>query len=398
MLTAGRAQRPVICATVGGIVAQSSSIRWVVARMTAPLHSHVPGRYHVRIVARDLARCGLADWWNTLPQPRRSVALRWEYLSTWADAFMPRDARLHIPVVFAGAVPVAAAPLFRRRGVLWSLASDADSEVFDVGCDPAHPAAVDALVGVLTHHRSCLERLDGGSALLAGMQRVAPPMILDRVQAPCMSLPTTSDALLAGLSSKFRAGVRRATRALATLGTVTLQQYRQGDAGLGPAFQTLLDLEAASWKGTLGSAITLRPDTLRFYRRLAVDGPVSRWARVALLRVDDRVVAAQLDLERGARREGLKMASIADLGRGQSPGAVLLWLVLADCIARGVTHFALGGELEGWKRHWTTSGAERVRVRSWPRTRTGQLSYGAREQAKQVVRPLRRKPRGAART
>ncbi|MBW3604866.1 MAG: GNAT family N-acetyltransferase [Actinobacteria bacterium] len=345
--------------------------------------------YRVRIVDHDLARCGLASWWNRLPQPQRSTMLRWEYLSTWADAFVPRAACLHIPVVFSGSTPVAALPLYRTGRLLRSLANDAHSDVFDVGCDPAHPSACDTLVAHLLRYRTCLERLDGSSPLLAGLRRAAPPMIVDPAQSPWIQLPATPDAMLAQLSSKFRAGVRRAERALATLGTVTLRDHRSGDPEFEQAFSTLLDLEAASWKGTQGNAITLRPETLRFYRRLAVTGPVRRWARVAVLRVDDRVVAAQFDLEHDAVRTGLKMASTADLGRGQSPGTVLLWHVVRDCISRGLTRLELGGELEGWKRHWTTTGADRTCVRTWPRTLTGQLTFGAREQVKQAVRPLR---------
>lgn len=102
--------------------------------------------YRVRIVDHDLARCGLATWWNRLPQPQRSTMLRWEYLSTWADAFVPGAARLHIPVVYSGSTPVAAVPLYRTGRTLRSLANDAHSDVFDVGCDPVHLGAYDTLV------------------------------------------------------------------------------------------------------------------------------------------------------------------------------------------------------------------------------------------------------------
>lgn len=354
-------------------------------RMTSPQR----GYYRAQMVDGDLADRGLADWWNELPQPQRYVSLRWEHLSTWADAFAPRDAHPCTLVVLAGARPVAALPLLRRRGVLHSMASDAHSDVFDAGCDPAFPGGIDALVEALVQHRTDLERLDGASALCVGLRRTAPPMIVDDALSPCMRLPATPEALLAQLSPKFRAGVRRATRVLARLGTVTMHDYRRGDPELSSAFGTLLDLEASSWKGVEGSAIAARPDTLRFYRSLAVDGPVSQWSRVAVLRVNDRTVAAQLDLEGGGGRLGVKMASAADLGRGQSPGTVLLWHVLADCIERGIGRFALGGELYGWKRHWTDCGDERVRVRSWPRTLTGHLAFGAREHVKQAARPLR---------
>ena len=68
------------------------------------------------------------------------------------------------------------------------------------------------------------------------------------------------------------------------------------DGGAAAAFEHLLALESASWKGADGTAIASDPATLRFYRGIALEGPIRRWARLDLLRVDDRVVAAQLDL------------------------------------------------------------------------------------------------------
>lgn len=349
------------------------------------------GSRRVDIIDRDLSTAGLADWWNGLPGPRRTLMLRWEYLAAWYDAFMPHDGRLHIPVVYDRDEPVAALPLYRRHGALRSLASGAHCEVFDAAWDPGRPDAVDALVDVVLRRRTRLERVDGDSPLLAGLRRAAPPMIVDPEQSPYVDLPATAEALLAGCSSKFRANVRRADRGLAALGTVSLDEYRGGQPGMEQALATLLGMETASWKGAQRSAISSRPDTLRFYRHLAVDGPVRRWARISLLRVGDRVVAAQLDLEYGASRYGMKMASVEDLPR-QSPGTVLLWRVLQDCIARGVGRLEFGGELDHWKRHWTSTVAARATVRTWPHTMVGQLAYGAREHVKHAVRPLRRPP------
>jgi CelD/BcsL family acetyltransferase involved in cellulose biosynthesis len=366
-------------------------------RTTAPTWfapARAPGSYRVETIDVDLAEVGLAAWWDALPQVRANPMLRWDWQAAWHDAFTPRDARLHIPVVFCGDDPVAALPLYRRHQRLHTLSSDAHSDVSDLGCEPEHPGAVAPLADLVLRRRTCLERLDRASPLLAALLRSAPPMIVDDEQSPVVDLPGTVDGLLAQLSSKFRASVRRACRALDGLGTVTLTERHGEDPDAAEAFGHLLALESASWKGSDGTAIASQPDTLRFYRRIALEGPARRWARLDLLRVDDRVVAAQLDLELGARRYGLKMASDADLGARQSPGTVLLFRTLESCIERGISAVELGGEVHGWKRHWATSSTDRARVRTWPATAAGRVAFGTRERVKRAVRPLRHRRYG----
>lgn len=349
---------------------------------------HRSGSHRVVVVDRDLTAEGLAGWWNGLPQARRTVMLRWEYLSTWWRAFAPRGSRLQVHVVLDGGQPVAALPLYKRHGTLWSLAGSAHSEVFDAAYDVRHADAIAPLLQVLLRRRTHLERLDGASPLLAGLRAARPPMIVDVEHSPYLDLPATADELLRARSSKFRAGIRRAVRALESLGEVTFREYREGDDGMAEAFATLLRIEASGWKGRDGTAIVSRPDTLRFHREL-VEGPVRRWVRIGVLRVADRPVAAQLDLEYRRRRYGLKTGCVDDLGPNQSPGTVVLWRTLAAAIDRGVRSMEFGGDADAWKRHWTHTAAERVVLRTWPHTATGHLTYGAREQAKHALRPLR---------
>lgn len=361
---------------------------------TRRMPARASGPYRVEIIDRDLDELGLAAWWDGLPQVRVTPMQRWAWLSAWYAAFAPRDARLHIPVVFSGEHPVAALPLYRRNQQLHTLANDAHSDVSDLGCDPAHPGAVALLAGVLLRRRVELERLDRNSPLLAALRHAGAPMIIDDEQSPVVELPASVDGLLAQLSSKFRAGVRRACRNLEALGTVTVTEHGGADPDAAAAFEHLLALESASWKGADGTAIASDPATLRFYRRIALEGPVRRWARLDLLRVDDRVVAAQLDLEVDGRRYGLKMASAADLGPKQSPGTVLLFRTLISCIERGTSAVELGGEVQGWKHHWATTTADRARVRTWPATAAGRMAFATREQVKRAVRPLRHRHYG----
>lgn len=347
------------------------------------------GPYRVVALGRDLADEGLADWWNALPQPQASPVLRWEYLRAWADAFVPSDARLAIHVALADDEPVAAVPLYRRGGVLHSLAND-HSDHFDAGWDPAHPSAVTALAGALVRRRSSLVRMPGGSGLLAAIRQAAPPMVVDVDISPYLELPGSADDLMASLSSRFRANVRKAVRTLQDLGEVQFSDVLAGTPEGDAAFRAMCKVEIHSWKGRQGDAIDSHEETRRFYRALALEGPASQWTHLAVLRAGGRVVAAQIDLEHGDRRVGLRTSFVDDLPGRQSPGLVLLWSVLSDEIQRGLRVHDFGGGQDAWKLHWTDTGSERVSLRGWPATRAGRLAFAAREQLKPVVKPLLR--------
>lgn len=346
--------------------------------------------HQVVVIDRDLTGEGLVDWWNDLPQPRAMPALRWEYLATWRRAFMPAGARLQTHVALADGRPVAAIALFRHHGVLHAPAND-HSDVFDMVYEPAHRSAADHLAATLLRRRIRLTRLDGCSPLVDALRRARPPMTVETDASPYIRLPDTADELLAARSSRFRANVRKARRSLETLGELSYRDHRGGQAGMDDAFAAMLGVEAASWKGREGSAIDARSDTLRFYRELALDGPARAWTRLATLRVGDRVVAAQLDLEAAGRRAGLRTSFVDDLDGRQSPGLVLLWAVLTDEVDRGLRIHDFGGGADAWKRHWTDTSSPRVTLRSWPATTAGHLTFGARRRIKPVVKPLLRR-------
>jgi CelD/BcsL family acetyltransferase involved in cellulose biosynthesis len=349
-----------------------------------------PGPYRVVSLDRDLVDEGLADWWNALPQPQASPVLRWEYLRAWADAFVPPGGRLAVHLALAGDDPVAAVALYRRGGVLHALAND-HSDHFDAVWDPAHPGAVSALAAALLRRRTDLIRLPGGSELLAAIRHAAPPVLADQDTSPYVQLPGSPDDLLASLSSRFRANVRKAIRTLEGLGEVQFTDVAAGTPEGDAAFAAMRDVEAHSWKGRQGDAIDSHEETRRFYRALALEGPASQWTHLAVLRAGDRVVAAQMDLEHAGRRFGLRTSFVDDLPGKQSPGLVLLWSVLSDEIGRGLRVHDFGGGQDAWKLHWTDAGAVRVSLRTWPATPAGRLTFATRERLKPVVKPLLRR-------
>lgn len=162
----------------------------------------MPG-YRVVVIDRDLADEGLDGWWNGLPGPQATPVLRWEYLRTWSRAFVPDGARPHVIVALAHDRPVAAVPLYRRQGVLWSVSND-HSDMFDAAFAVGHDAAADDLATAILRHRTALTRLPADSRLLAAVVRRRPPGAVDRDESPYLALPPTADALLAGRSPRFQ--------------------------------------------------------------------------------------------------------------------------------------------------------------------------------------------------
>jgi hypothetical protein len=92
---------------------------------------------------------------------------------------------------------------------------------------------------------------------------------------------------------------------------------------VGEAFEAFLALEGAGWKGARGTAVLSNPDHAVFVRRLIGVLADQQNASVALLRVDQRVIAAQVLLYCGTTAYTWKIAYDPGYAR-YSPGALLV--------------------------------------------------------------------------
>jgi hypothetical protein len=152
-------------------------------------------------------------------------------------------------------------------------------------------------------------------AALAARGRV--PLTLARDQRPMVSRE-------AGIkrSGATRKKLRQDWNRLAALGTVDVVNDRSAEA-VRQAFETFLALEAASWKGARGTAMLSDPEDGVFVRRLIGDLAERQRASVAMLRVDGRVIAAQVVLYCGTTAYTWKTAYDQEYARF-SPGALLV--------------------------------------------------------------------------
>ncbi|HEX5801443.1 MAG TPA: GNAT family N-acetyltransferase, partial [Azospira sp.] len=141
------------------------------------------------------------------------------------------------------------------------------------------------------------------------------------------------DVALARCGSGFARNLRRQARKLEQQGTVTMTLARHGDE-LDAAFADFLRLEASGWKGAAGklSAIALHPRLLDFYQTLKNRFAANEACLISLLKLDDKVIAAQFCLRAG---DTLYLQKIAydEAWRAEAPGNQLLHRLLEHCCA-----------------------------------------------------------------
>lgn len=154
-----------------------------------------------------------------------------------------------------------------------------------------------------------------------------------------ISLSQTTRPFLNGPSERKRSGstgkkLRQDWNRLGTLGAVDVTNDRSTE-GACAGFETFLQLEARSWKGTTGTALLSHDRDAAFTRRLIGDLGERGCASVALLRVDGKPVAAQVLLYSGTMAYTWKTAFDAEFAKF-SPGALLIDKVTDDLFAAGV--------------------------------------------------------------
>lgn len=228
--------------------------------------------------------------------------------------------------------------------------------------------------------------------LLRGASRAVRRSVLMETQAhpPYVLTEAGWDAYCATLSRKFVKDIRRRRRRLEEQGSVSIEVQRTLD-GLDEALAEFFELEPSGWKEDAGTAIASRDSSPRFY------ADVARWAvshdalRIYSLRVGGRAIAAEFDLDWAGARYSLKSGFSPEY-RSYGPGQLLTYECLHDTFTEGLRSYEFLGTDEPYKMNWTDSTHELVRIRSFPRTVTGDLRAIRHHRARPLIRRLKRIP------
>lgn len=134
-------------------------------------------------------------------------------------------------------------------------------------------------------------------------------------------------------SGSTRKKLRQDWNRLAALGAVDIVNDRARPA-VQDAFETYLAMEAASWKGSRGTALLCDEEDAIFTRCLISDLAAGGNASVALLRIDGRPIAAQVLLYCGTMAYTWKTAFDVEFSK-YSPGALLVDKMTEQLFADG---------------------------------------------------------------
>lgn len=328
-------------------------------------------RIHVSEINSKLSFARLQPEWDELvTSTRDEIFYRYDFLSIWVDSFAS-NARLRILIGRDGEGKlVAVLPLLQQRASLMgapvrqlSSAANEHSCRFDLVAQDARAAGLAFFTYIASDKTWDVLRLtdvpEGGHAwslYSTAEARGSQVGTWKSLNSPYIELPSSFSSLLEQLSPKFRSNIRRRYKRLSERGAVTLERVT-GGADLEQKLEEGFALEQSSWKGRNGTAISQSSETRRFYLELAREASAGGYLSLYFLRLDGQPVAFHYGLTYGDAYYLLKPA-YAEAQKECSPGQLLMFEVLKDCIERGLREFDFLGPDMPWKRDWTSQTRE----------------------------------------
>jgi CelD/BcsL family acetyltransferase involved in cellulose biosynthesis len=340
--------------------------------------THRPLRVELHSSVGDIAE----EWERLAKTTNAAPFLRPAWTHAWWAAF--GSGRLEILTLRddgRGDTLVALIPLYRRLGRRLS-ASNWHTPQF--GMVAASPAAAAALAAALFERRPfelSLGFVDASSPeleLYRAAAAAAGYQVLERTleRSPYVTTSGTWEAFARErLSRNRRSQLGRARRRLEREGRVELE-IADGAERLEELLTEAFRVEASGWKGAEGTAISSKPQTLRFYQEVAGWAAGQGWLRIAFLRLDGRALATMVLLETGGVLYYLKGGYDPAFERF-SPGMVLLGSVIEHAFGNGIGRVELLGGDERYKLAFTSDVKDKRRFQAFAPSPLGLLSRTA---------------------
>jgi len=333
------------------------------------------------------------EWEELADRTGAPPFLRPGWIEPWQEAFgrgepaylvTRRDGRL------AGVLPLES-----RRGTLASTANW-HTPLYGPVVEDAE-AAADLARGVMAHagRRADLWFLDpdapGFSELSDAASDFAYGTIVRSIaKSPYVAVQGSFDEFMAGLDRKFRKDIGRRWRRLEESGGGV--RFEDGSERLEELIDDGLRLEGSGWKSEQGSAIASTPERERFYREVARWAAERGWLRLAFLDAEGSPVAFDFGIESGGvfyvPKGGFDVEH-----RKLGPGQLLTYASIKRAFELGLRSYELLGQQDEYKRSWTSTVRERLRLQAFPRRPAGSATYVAWRYGRPMVRALRRRGR-----
>ena len=339
-------------------------------------------RANLRIIQGVDALDEVAAAWDLLATSSGSPMQHYAWARAWAEVTSGPDVELHI-IVLGQPHPTAIAPLVRHSEGPERLVMLGADELFEpMDFLFASPSALAELLSALLQLRLpvFLKRVPADSLVVAAMKSSyrGQGLVVRRPSPGCPWIPLDEGWIQPEqrLSAGRRSDIRRARRIAERMGPVTCEVLCPTAADLEGQLEEALRVEAAGWKGRMGTSLLNDALRGRFYRRYAAAACQQGILRVCFLRIGERVAAMQLAVEGGGRFWLLKIGYDEKFARC-SPGTLLALETIRYAASKGLNSYEFLGTAEAWTKMWTPHIRRCVSVWAYPRKVQGMATLTA---------------------
>jgi len=213
------------------------------------------------------------------------------------------------------------------------------------------------------------------------------------LRSPFADVPAEGPGAM--VSRGMRKEIGRHRRRLAEQGELRLDIARGPEDGHA-ALADMVRIEALGWKGAEGTAIAADEAAHRLYAEITDWAARTGRLRLAVLRLDGRPVAAELDLAEDGALYSLKMGFDPAFAKW-GPGHLLVAMLLEALAPEGVRRYEMLGDDDAYKMRWTDRVHEMREFTVYAPSPRGLAALGQERLGRAVRRRLRaRRAVGAA--
>ena len=308
-------------------------------------------------VLRSVAQLeSLESEWRELAEPFATPLLDHDWFVCAARA-LHEESHLRVVTVRERGRLTAVAPLtVNRTNHLVLLGSSVLHE--PSGWLYESPDALRELIDALLQMRQVivLDRIPAGTINGALVRRRVgwQALTIRRQTAESFVVPTHLpwQTYCASLSSRTRKRLDEArAKAERDYGEVRFSRFAPSPDCALKALQQLVDVEARGWKGKQGTAISTRPELLRFFRLYAERAATRGRLRMSLLWIGADVAAVELGVEAYGRMWGLKIA-YDERFAAYAPALQLIHESIGVASTAGLQAYEFLGSAESWQKRW----------------------------------------------
>ena len=205
-------------------------------------------------------------------------------------------------------------------------------------------------------------------------KRHAFAVVRPAASCPVIRLHSGWEDPLSQLSARRRSDLRRAYRRAEQFGQVETIIAAPSFGEVDSLIDRAMVVEAASWKGKLGSALITTQPLGDFFRAFAREASLDGSLRISILRINEHDAAMQIAVLFRDAWWIYKIGYDEDYARC-SPGTILICETIRHAAENQLERFEFLGTSEDWLSMWTHEHRQLVAIRTYPHSILGFAAF-----------------------